>query len=214
MHALSSTGLRRPPGGCASQDQSRSLHRYHEPHERRLFSTHRVIVKPGNSGGFASNPLRAGSLMAFMLAACSGMVKITMRMSPGLRQKPSPGDRCPCSPRGSCCARPGGASRPLRRYPQAFAPWILKSSSANPTIRYPPGGGSSGGHRSPNINQGQARKNPRPLRSEKLVSLDRCTEIHSVGIKKGLAGSANPLIFCGGDDETRTRDLRRDRPAF
>ena len=33
--------------------------------------------------------------------------------------------------------------------------------------------------------------------------------------RKGLGWLPNPLIFPnGGDDETRTRDLRRDRPAF
>jgi hypothetical protein len=32
--------------------------------------------------------------------------------------------------------------------------------------------------------------------------------------KKGLTKIANPLTFRGGDDETRTRDLLRDRQAF
>jgi hypothetical protein len=30
--------------------------------------------------------------------------------------------------------------------------------------------------------------------------------------EKGLSQSAKPLIILGGDDETRTHDLRRDRP--
>ena len=32
--------------------------------------------------------------------------------------------------------------------------------------------------------------------------------------KKDLEFSPKSLILHGGDDETRTRDLRRDRPAF
>ena len=32
--------------------------------------------------------------------------------------------------------------------------------------------------------------------------------------KKDLEFLLNPLSYCGGSDETRTRDLRRDRPAF
>jgi hypothetical protein len=32
--------------------------------------------------------------------------------------------------------------------------------------------------------------------------------------EKGLGTCPNPFFFSGGDDETRTRDLRRDRPAF
>jgi len=32
-----------------------------------------------------------------------------------------------------------------------------------------------------------------------------------VGIKKGAGNIPSPSLFGGGDDETRTRDLRRDR---
>ena len=32
--------------------------------------------------------------------------------------------------------------------------------------------------------------------------------------RKRLGWLPNPLIFIGGDDETRTRDLRRDRPPI
>jgi hypothetical protein len=32
--------------------------------------------------------------------------------------------------------------------------------------------------------------------------------------EKGPRKSSKPLNLLGGDDETRTRDLRRDRPAF
>jgi hypothetical protein len=34
------------------------------------------------------------------------------------------------------------------------------------------------------------------------------------GNKKGPAANGRVLDICGGDDEARTRDLRRDRPAF
>ncbi len=32
--------------------------------------------------------------------------------------------------------------------------------------------------------------------------------------KKGVRFDRNPLLLAGGDDGVRTRDLRRDRPAF